>query len=164
MNQINTWGMTGNPETFRQGARNARDWAKEQRDEAIKCANERANDIYGGQPTTVSTDSTLLSSFTGEVAALVSATSLSGAGESQSRRSLATRNEVSSTSEAAHQESETSMDESALDVNPPAKRPSSKCMVGDRDKKDKCNLAPRPIKNRANLISASPYKLYERSE
>jgi hypothetical protein len=31
-NQLNTWGMTGNIETFRQGAtvyRNARDWAKE---------------------------------------------------------------------------------------------------------------------------------------
>jgi hypothetical protein len=47
MNQLNTWGMTGNAETFRQGAtayRNARDCTKEQRDEAIKRANERAND------------------------------------------------------------------------------------------------------------------------
>ncbi len=45
MTQINTWGMTGNLQTFRQGAtafRNARDWTKEQRDEAIKRANERA--------------------------------------------------------------------------------------------------------------------------
>jgi hypothetical protein len=44
--QINTWGMTGNNETCRQGAtafRNARDWAKEQRDEAIRQANERAD-------------------------------------------------------------------------------------------------------------------------
>ena len=44
MNQINTWGMTGNAETFRKGAtafRNARDWTKEQRDEAIKEANEK---------------------------------------------------------------------------------------------------------------------------
>ena len=44
MNQINTWGMTGNAETFRKGAaafRNARDWAKEQRDDAIRKANER---------------------------------------------------------------------------------------------------------------------------
>ncbi|KAF2815589.1 uncharacterized protein BDZ99DRAFT_470955 [Mytilinidion resinicola] len=47
MTQLNTWGMTGNPETFRQGAgafRNARDWAKEQRDKAIEQANERAMD------------------------------------------------------------------------------------------------------------------------
>ncbi|KKZ61712.1 hypothetical protein EMCG_03741 [[Emmonsia] crescens] len=43
MTQLNTWGMTGNLETFRQGAsayRNARDWAKEKRDESIKAANE----------------------------------------------------------------------------------------------------------------------------
>ncbi|EDN02333.1 predicted protein [Histoplasma mississippiense (nom. inval.)] len=43
MTQLNTWGMTGNLETFRQGAcayRNARDWAKEKRDEFIRTANE----------------------------------------------------------------------------------------------------------------------------
>lgn len=42
MTQLNTWGMTGNVETFREGAtwyRNGRDWAKEQRDDAIKKAN-----------------------------------------------------------------------------------------------------------------------------
>lgn len=46
MTQINTWGMTGNVETFRQGVtwyRNGRDWTKEQRDEAIKGANEQVN-------------------------------------------------------------------------------------------------------------------------
>ena len=45
MNQLNNWGMTGNPETFRQGAtayRNARDWAKEKRDEMIEAANQKA--------------------------------------------------------------------------------------------------------------------------
>ncbi|EEH19029.2 hypothetical protein PABG_01348 [Paracoccidioides brasiliensis Pb03] len=44
MAQLNTWGMTGNLETFRQGAcayRNARDWAKEKRDEFIRTTNER---------------------------------------------------------------------------------------------------------------------------
>ncbi|KAF2803001.1 uncharacterized protein BDZ99DRAFT_178900 [Mytilinidion resinicola] len=53
MNQINTWGMTGNVDTFRQGAtayRNARDWAKEQRDEAIRQANERANRVAAEAP------------------------------------------------------------------------------------------------------------------
>lgn len=38
--------MTGSVETFRRGAtayRNARDWAKEQRDEAIRRANEAAD-------------------------------------------------------------------------------------------------------------------------
>jgi hypothetical protein len=45
MNQLNGWAVTGNPDTFRQGAtayRNARDWAKEKRDEFIEGANERA--------------------------------------------------------------------------------------------------------------------------
>ncbi|KAI9752493.1 MAG: hypothetical protein M4579_005617 [Chaenotheca gracillima] len=45
MKQLNAWAMTGNVETFREGAaayRNARDWAKEQRSDAIRGANERA--------------------------------------------------------------------------------------------------------------------------
>ncbi|PTB77871.1 hypothetical protein M440DRAFT_1400816 [Trichoderma longibrachiatum ATCC 18648] len=44
--QIGTWALTGNVETFRQGAgayRNGRDWAKRKRDEAINKANERAS-------------------------------------------------------------------------------------------------------------------------
>jgi hypothetical protein len=47
MHQLNTWGMTGNIESFRQGAtyyRNGRDWAKEQRDEAIRQANGRVEE------------------------------------------------------------------------------------------------------------------------
>lgn len=46
-NQVNAWSMTGNIETFRQGAtyfRNGRDWTKEQRDEAIRLANEKAGE------------------------------------------------------------------------------------------------------------------------
>ncbi|EEQ85579.2 uncharacterized protein BDCG_08848 [Blastomyces dermatitidis ER-3] len=42
MTQLNTWGMTGNADTFRHGAtayRNARDWAKEARDALIEAAN-----------------------------------------------------------------------------------------------------------------------------
>ncbi|KAI3340359.1 hypothetical protein F4824DRAFT_452991 [Ustulina deusta] len=45
MTQVNSWSLTGNPSTFRQGVtayRNARDWAKRKRDEAIKKANETA--------------------------------------------------------------------------------------------------------------------------
>jgi hypothetical protein len=43
--QLGGWTMTHNPETFRQGTtayRNARDWAKEKRDEFIETANKRA--------------------------------------------------------------------------------------------------------------------------
>ncbi|KAM5437939.1 hypothetical protein McanMca71_002161 [Microsporum canis] len=44
MTQLNAWSMVGNADGFRHGAsayRNARDWAKEQRDNHIKSANER---------------------------------------------------------------------------------------------------------------------------
>ncbi|KAI9890984.1 MAG: hypothetical protein M1814_003485 [Vezdaea aestivalis] len=44
MNQLDSWSLTGNPRSFREGAtayRNARDWAKKQRDEVIERANRR---------------------------------------------------------------------------------------------------------------------------
>lgn len=47
MTQLRTFAMTNSAESFRQGAtayRNARDWTKEQRDEAIRRANEVADD------------------------------------------------------------------------------------------------------------------------
>ena len=47
MTQLNGWKMTGNPEAFRQGAsalRNARDWAKEKREELMIAANGKAPD------------------------------------------------------------------------------------------------------------------------
>jgi hypothetical protein len=49
MNKFGGWDMTHNLETFRQGAilyRNARDWAKEKRDEFIEGANERAVNLF----------------------------------------------------------------------------------------------------------------------
>jgi hypothetical protein len=53
MSQLKGYSMTGDPETFRKGAtayRNARDWAKEQRDEAITQANERATRVHAKTP------------------------------------------------------------------------------------------------------------------
>ena len=47
MTQLNGWKMTGNPDAFRQGAaalRNARDWAKEERDKLIASANGKVPD------------------------------------------------------------------------------------------------------------------------
>ena len=47
MTQLRGWDMTGNPDTFRQGAgalRNARDWAKEKREEIITAANGKVPD------------------------------------------------------------------------------------------------------------------------
>jgi hypothetical protein len=57
MSQVNTWGMTGNTGSFRQGAtafRNARDWAREQRDGFILAANERARSTNAGSSFEVS--------------------------------------------------------------------------------------------------------------
>ena len=47
MTQLRGWDMTDNPDTFRQGAsalRNARDWAKEKREELIAAANGKVPD------------------------------------------------------------------------------------------------------------------------
>ena len=47
MTQLRGWDMTDNPDTFRQGAsalRNARDWAKEKREELITAANAKVLD------------------------------------------------------------------------------------------------------------------------
>jgi len=121
MTQLRSFAMTDTADTFRQGAtafRNARDWKMERRDEAIKYANNKANDL----PSTTPTGSALESSFTTEVSTLVATTSLSIATESQSQESPATQIEASYTSETAHQESETSTDELVTDVHPPAKR------------------------------------------
>jgi hypothetical protein len=55
MVQIKAWALTGDPDTFRQGAaafRNARDWAQEIRDGFISATNERAPDI-GHKPSTL---------------------------------------------------------------------------------------------------------------
>lgn len=45
--QLDGWHITGNPDTFRQGAsalRNARDWAEEKREELIAAANDKLPD------------------------------------------------------------------------------------------------------------------------
>ncbi|KAF2803000.1 uncharacterized protein BDZ99DRAFT_468645 [Mytilinidion resinicola] len=53
MTQLRSFAMTDTAKTFRQGARayrNARDWAKEQRNEAIEQANERASPVAAEAP------------------------------------------------------------------------------------------------------------------
>ena len=56
MTQVNTWALTGNANSFRQGAtafRNARDWAQEKRNEFISAANERANERANAAPSPI---------------------------------------------------------------------------------------------------------------
>jgi hypothetical protein len=67
MHQLKGWSMTGDPETFRQGAkayRNARDWAEQQRDETIMRANEKANSVEAEASTRDATASPALSFVT----------------------------------------------------------------------------------------------------
>jgi len=120
MTQLNTWGMTGNRETFRQGAtayRNARDWAKEQRDKVIKRANDRANDSQNGAPA-------VDSSF-GPVSSFASEASLDEPYtiEPLSQESQTLLNEDSNTT-ANSQETESLTNEPVLDHRLPAKRSS----------------------------------------
>ena len=110
MHQINTWGMTGNVETFRQGAtafRNARDWAKEQRDEAVRLANER-NSRFSIETHFIAASSSQVSGQPSETAA-----------EEHSRLSQDSRNVFTETSATIElQESDTSCDELARDPSP----------------------------------------------
>jgi len=65
MHQLRSFAMADTVETFREGAtfyRNARNWAEEQRNEAIKNANEVASALSGGQ-CGADANSTSISSF-----------------------------------------------------------------------------------------------------
>ena len=118
MNQFTGWSITSDPETFRQGAtafRNASDWAKEQRDEAIRRANERANDSQAGA-LAVDESFGLVSSFVSE-ASLDELYTI----EAVSQESRTSPNEGSNIT-ANLQESETSTDELLSDFRLPAKR------------------------------------------
>jgi hypothetical protein len=117
MNQVNTWGMTGNIETFRQGAtyyRNARDWTKEQRDETIRLANERAG---GSQAGTLAVDAS-----PGQASSFASEATL----EEDYTLSQESRNLLSEDSNTTTnlQESETSSDELSFNYRLPVKRSS----------------------------------------
>ena len=114
MTQIGTWGMTGNINTFRQGAsafRNAGDWTKEERDNAIARANEKANEDHGPAPRTEAP------SFTASPSSKTLLDEASYTIESQSQ-------ETSFTTNNAVYESDTSADELSLDIITPVKRSS----------------------------------------
>ncbi|MCJ1245699.1 hypothetical protein MMC30_002903 [Trapelia coarctata] len=114
MNQLKGWSMTSDPETFRQGAtwfRNARDWTKEQRDDAIARANEKANDSQAGAPAVDVSNFSLVTSFASD--ASLEPYEI----EPLTQESRTSLNEDSNT--------ETSTDELALDYRFPAKRSSS---------------------------------------
>jgi hypothetical protein len=115
MTQLGVYGLTHNIDVFRQGAaayRNAADWAKMQRDDAIRQANDRAK----SQATASGADVTFGFASEAEAEEPYAIEPLS----EQSRTSL---NEDSQTTNDL-QESETSTEEVAQDKRVPRKRPS----------------------------------------
>jgi len=105
--QINGFHMTGNRNTFLEGAtwfRNARDWAKEKRDDFIALANERVDEEEASLP-----DEPYLTSFT-----------------------ASSQNELSITSNTTHQGSGSSTDELARDTGLPRKRSAKPHQSGRR--------------------------------
>jgi hypothetical protein len=110
--------MADTAETFRQGAtyyRNARDWAKEQRDEAITRANERAGECQAG---TIAVDASF-----GEATSFASEATLHGTYTTEvlSQASQTLLTEDSNTTTGLH-ESEISLGEPSLDHRLPVTR------------------------------------------
>jgi uncharacterized protein YdaT len=116
--QFNTWGMTGNVETFRQGAthyRNGKAWAKEQRDKAI----ERANAIVSEQQLEKQTINASLGEETSFASEATSDGTCTIAAFSQESQGLSTED---SNTTITLQKSPPPSDEVSLDHRPPIKR------------------------------------------
>ncbi|TKA64436.1 hypothetical protein B0A49_10134 [Cryomyces minteri] len=125
MTQLRSFALTDTAERFREGAgafRNARDWAKEQRDNAITHANAKANNSPGGVLGVESLGFSLPSGSASEAPSQASATSVDEAPYTIESLSQ----ETSLTSDTAVHESDTSTDELAMDLKTPAKRSSSR--------------------------------------
>jgi hypothetical protein len=115
MTQLGAYAMTRNRETFCEGAtayRNARDWTKEQRDEAIRRENERANDSQVETLAVDTSDFSLITSFASEA--------------SLEPYEIEPLTHESRTSLSEDSNTETSTDELALDSGLPTKRSSSR--------------------------------------
>ena len=124
MNQLRSFAMTDNPDSFRQGAgafRNARDWAHKKRQELIAVANAKAQ-----SNTPVSPRHARARANEQRRAAVVrpNQTSRCRNGEALAGSTSHSSLLSSGVSGAAIHESDTSPDELALDLHPPAKRAS----------------------------------------
>ncbi|KAJ6437515.1 hypothetical protein O9K51_10074 [Purpureocillium lavendulum] len=118
--QIRTWGLTGDADTFRQGAgayRNLRDWAKKERDNAIEEANGRLPQNIGASPSQDAEG--LTSSFTSEASAadtiITSQTTV-----------IHTNSNAQTTYESDSSDDPLSRDFTPVDFEPPAKRTKSR--------------------------------------
>lgn len=120
MTQIKTWGLTGDADTFRQGAgayRNLRDWAKKERDNAIEEANGRVPRNIGASPSQDAEG--LTSSFTSEASVadtiITSQTTV-----------IHTKSNAQITYESDSSDDPLSRDFTPVDFEPPAKRTKSR--------------------------------------
>lgn len=123
MTEVNSLSLTGNAESFRRGARayrNARDWAKKQRDEVIRHANEAANLKIGASPLH---DNPALSS-----------TARDSADDTFGQASQSTLTPVirDSNAPASFDDSDNSADELSMDSGPLAKRSRGPQKASDR--------------------------------
>lgn len=132
MTQLRSFAMTDTAEAFRQGAsafRNARDWTKEERDNAIARANEKANEGHGPTSRTEAPSFNVLSSFGASQGSETLLDEASYTIEPQSQ-------ETSFTTDGAVYESETSTDELSRDIITPAKRSSRHSRQSQRKKQN----------------------------
>ena len=144
IHQLRGWSMTSDPETFRQGAtfyRNARDWAKEQRDEAIRRANEKVDEDRAGT-LAIDTSFAQASSFASEATSEVTTI------EALTKESRTSRTEESNTNTLM---SEASSGEPSVDHRASAKRSS-----------ELLKSPPRPQRKRRNARD-SDYDLPQQS-
>jgi len=147
MHQVKGWSMTSDLETFLKGAtyyRNGRDWVKEQRDEAIRRANERVDEHHVGT-LTINAGITPASSFISE--ATLDGTSMI---EALSQESQITQTEDSNTT--THQGSETSSIELSVERRAPVKRSNKQPRRSPQSQRKRLNAGD------------SDYNLFQESE
>ena len=157
MTQLASYAMTHNPDRFREGAaafRNARDWAKEQRDAAIALANEKARanyeDTHAEQPALNPNVS---------LAADLSSDSDTSEDEGPAPAELYTTSFAVNT--AAQDSDDSSQYEPALEYHPPAKRQPSMSPQQAQNKRQQ--LSP-PTSSHSSLQSGATTSLAAEGE
>jgi hypothetical protein len=162
MHQLRSFAMADTAETFRQGAtsyRNARDWAKEQRDEAIRRANERVSECQAGtlaidasfaQASSFASEATLDGTYTIEAL-------------SEESRTLLTEDSNTTT----HlQKSKTSSGEPTLDYRAPVKRSGEHSKGSSQSQRKRRNAGDSDyeLSQQSELQSSEPSGLSQQFE
>ncbi|KAI4154565.1 MAG: hypothetical protein LQ340_001594 [Diploschistes diacapsis] len=117
MHQVKGWSMTSDFETFLKGTtyyRNGRDWAKEQRDEAIRRANERIDEHHVG---TLAIDAGII-----PTSSFVSEATLDGISTVEALSQESRIPQTKDSNITTHHEPETSSTKLSLEQRTPVKR------------------------------------------